>query len=78
MCVHVTWAHVNAMADNRAFIAADENSSVYVIGWPQVISPYVTDNAVVIPIEPPPLSPTQELRYEKRRAKRFGSETYVP
>lgn len=72
------WAHINAGAEDRAFAAADNNSSIYIIGWPNVISPYVNDNAVIVPIEPPPRTPMQELRYKKKKAKRFGSETYVP
>jgi hypothetical protein len=72
------WAHINAGADDRAFAAADDNSSVYIIGRPQVISPYVNDNAVIIPIEPPPRTASQELRVEKKKAGRFGTETYLP
>lgn len=72
------WAHINATADDRAFAAADDNSSVYLIGRPEVISPYVNDNAVVIPIEPPPYTPMQVLRYQKKKARRFGTETYLP
>jgi len=72
------WAHINAAADERAFAAADDNSSVYLIGLPDVISPYVNDNAVIIPIEPPPRTPAEVLRYKKKKAKRFGSETYLP
>lgn len=72
------WAHVNASADARAFAAADNNSSVYLIGYPEVISPYVNDNAVIIPIEPPPSTPTQVLEYKKTKAGRFGTETYLP
>lgn len=72
------WAHINAAADVRAFAAADDNSSVYLIGRPDVISPYVNDNAVVIPIEPPPRTPVQLLHYKKKKAVRFGTETYLP
>lgn len=72
------WAHVNTTADDRAFTAADDNSSIYIFGWPNVISPYVNDNAVIIPLDPPPRTRLQVLRYEKKRAKRFGTETYVP
>ncbi|HSW70411.1 MAG TPA: DUF2807 domain-containing protein [Gammaproteobacteria bacterium] len=72
------WAHINTTADDRAFAAADDNSSIYIFGWPNVISPYVNDNAVIIPLDPPPRTPIQELRYRKKQAKRFGSETYLP
>lgn len=72
------WAHINAGGDNRAFAAASDNSSIYLMGKPDVISPYVNDNAVVIPIEPPPLTPLQELGYQQKKAKRFGTETYLP
>lgn len=72
------WAHINAAADERAFAAANENSSIYLIGRPDVISPYVNDNAVVIPIEPPPETPTQVLEYRKKKAGKFGGETYLP
>lgn len=72
------WAHINTTADDRAFAAADNNSSIYIFGWPNVISPYVNDNAVIIPLDPPPRTPAQILRYEKKRARRFGTETYVP
>lgn len=72
------WAHINTTAEDRAFAAADANSSIYIFGWPNVISPYVNDNAVIIPLEPRPKTPLQILRYEKRHAKRFGSETYMP
>ncbi len=72
------WAHVNTTADDRAFAAADDNSSIYIFGWPNVISPYVSGNAVVIPLEPLPRTPVQVLRYQKKHARRFGLETYVP
>lgn len=72
------YAHVNSAGDDRVFAAADDNSSIYVIGRPSIISPYVNGNAVVIPIEPPPATPQQELRAAKRRAGRFGTETYLP
>ncbi len=72
------WSHINTTADDRAFAAADNNSSIYIFGWPNVISPYVNDNAVIVPLNPPPRTPIQVLRYEKKRAKRFGTETYVP
>jgi len=72
------WAHVNVTANNRAFAVANGNSSVYVLSWPNVLSPYVTDNAMVIPIQPPPETPAQELRLKKKKAKRMGTETYLP
>ncbi|HSW71621.1 MAG TPA: hypothetical protein VLH77_06575, partial [Gammaproteobacteria bacterium] len=72
------WAHVNVTADDRAFAAADDNSSIYIFGWPNVISPYVNDNAVIIPLEPRPRTQAQILRYEKRQSRRFGTETYLP
>lgn len=72
------WAHINTAADDRAFAAADDNSSIYIFGWPNVISPYVNDNAVIIPLDPLPRTPAQILRYQKKRATRFGTETYVP
>ncbi len=72
------WAHINASADARAFAAAENNSSVYLIGYPEVISPYVNDNAVVIPIDPPPVTPAQVIDYKKANAAKFGTETYLP
>jgi len=72
------WSHINTTAGDRAFAAADGNSSIYIFGWPNVISPYVNDNAVIIPLDPPPQTPIQLLRYQKKHARRFGSETYVP
>jgi hypothetical protein len=72
------WAHVNTAADIRAFAAADNNSSVYIMGYPDVISPYVNDNAVIVPIDPPPSTPTQLLEYKKKTVGRFGTETYLP
>lgn len=72
------WAHINTAADRRAFAAANNNSSVYIMGYPDIISPYVNDNAVIIPIEPPPTTPRQFLEYKRNTVGRFGTETYLP
>jgi hypothetical protein len=45
-------SHVNFTAVTRAFVSANDSSSVYFFGWTKILSSFIANDATVIPLAP--------------------------
>lgn len=63
-------AHANITSDNKIFASALDNSSIYILGSPKMVSRYMSQNGAIIPIwldspPPPPFQP--RIKHSRNR-----------
>lgn len=64
-------AHANVTSDNKIFASALDNSSIYILGSPKMVSRFTSQNGAIIPIwmdSPPPAPFPARVMHQRHRS----------